>query len=339
MAHRIALNFEDGVTRFIECDGNEVVADAAYRARLNIPMDCRDGACGTCKSKCESGRFRMGDYIEDALSEDEASEGYVLTCQLRPESDCVISIPATSALCKSGPTAFEAELADVRKLSDTTIGFTVALDQPDALSFLPGQYMQVSVPGTSESRAYSFSSCVSGGRADFLVRNIPGGLMSTYLSSQAATGDRLTLRGPVGAFYLRELRRPTLFLAGGTGLAPFLAMLEYLEEQGGPAHPVRLVYGVTRDVDMVEVEKLERFAGTMEDFTFDVCVSDTASTHSLTGFVTDHFGAADLNDGEADVYLCGPPPMVDAVKAHFDKIGVKPAAFYHEKFVAAEAAI
>ena len=50
MSFQIALNFEDGVTRFIECRPNEVVADASYRQRINIPLDCRDGACGTCKS-------------------------------------------------------------------------------------------------------------------------------------------------------------------------------------------------------------------------------------------------------------------------------------------------
>lgn len=49
MTHQIALNFEDGVTRFIEANLGETVADAAYRQGINIPLDCRDGACGACK--------------------------------------------------------------------------------------------------------------------------------------------------------------------------------------------------------------------------------------------------------------------------------------------------
>ena len=52
MSHRVALSFEDGVTRFIDCDDDQTVADAAYRSRINIPLDCRDGACGTCKANC-----------------------------------------------------------------------------------------------------------------------------------------------------------------------------------------------------------------------------------------------------------------------------------------------
>lgn len=49
MAYNIALQFEDGVTRIILCEATELVADAAYRQKINIPLDCRDGACGTCK--------------------------------------------------------------------------------------------------------------------------------------------------------------------------------------------------------------------------------------------------------------------------------------------------
>lgn len=333
---RVALNFEDGVTRFIECGANEVLVDAAYRARLNIPMDCRDGVCGTCKCKVEAGSFELGDYIEDALSDDERGQGFALSCQMRPSSDCVVSVPATSAMCKSGPVEYGASLVEVRPLSQTTLGFSVALDDPDALGFLPGQYVQVSVPGMDTSRAYSFSSMVNDGRVDFLVRNIPGGLMSTYLSAKAKPGDRLTLKGPSGAFYLRELKRPALFLAGGTGLAPFLAMLEHLSERDGPSQTVRLIYGVTRDVDLVEVQRLEALRAKLPGFTYDVCISDPESQAPLKGFVTDHFGAGDLHGGDCDVYLCGPPPMVEAVRRHFSTIGVTPAVFHYEKFNPAE---
>ena len=97
MAFNVALQFEDGVTRIISCEAQELIADAAYRAKINIPLDCRDGACGTCKCFCESGEYEMGVYIDDALAEDEAAKGYVLTCQMKPKSDCVIKVPASAA--------------------------------------------------------------------------------------------------------------------------------------------------------------------------------------------------------------------------------------------------
>ena len=75
MAHQVALAFEDGVTRFISVDPGQTVADASYRQRINIPLDCRDGACGTCKALCESGTYDGGTYVEDALTADEAEQG------------------------------------------------------------------------------------------------------------------------------------------------------------------------------------------------------------------------------------------------------------------------
>lgn len=97
MTYSIALNFEDGVTRFIDCKPGETVLDAAYRQRINLPMDCSDGVCGTCKCHCESGDYTLGDdYIEDALSDDEASQGQVLTCQMQARSNCVRRAPPRS---------------------------------------------------------------------------------------------------------------------------------------------------------------------------------------------------------------------------------------------------
>ena len=67
MTYRVALNFEDGATRFIECNEGEKVLDAAYRNKINLPMDCSDGVCGTCKCRCEQGEYDLGDeYLEDA---------------------------------------------------------------------------------------------------------------------------------------------------------------------------------------------------------------------------------------------------------------------------------
>ena len=70
--HRVALSFEDGVTRFVTCKEGQSIADASYRSRINIPVDCSDGACGTCKAFCESGDYDGGSYIDDALSADES---------------------------------------------------------------------------------------------------------------------------------------------------------------------------------------------------------------------------------------------------------------------------
>ena len=99
--YSVALSFEDGVTRFITCRDDQTVADASYRQRINIPLDCRDGACGTCKALCESGNYDGGTYIDDALAPDEAAAGYVLPCSMKPRSDLVLQIASTSDVAKT----------------------------------------------------------------------------------------------------------------------------------------------------------------------------------------------------------------------------------------------
>ncbi|MFY4695286.1 benzoate 1,2-dioxygenase electron transfer component BenC [Burkholderia glumae] len=329
-SYNIALNFEDGVTRFVECDVGEKVLDAAFRAKINLPMDCSDGVCGTCKCRAESGSYDMGDdYIEDALSEDEKESGLVLTCQMVPQSDCVIAVPASSTACKTGRSKFSATVTKVEPHNDAAV--VLELDVNGARPvFLPGQYVNIDVPGSGQHRSYSFSSAPGQTRISFLIKKIRGGVMSTWLES-APVGSEVELTGPLGSFYLRAVERPLLFLAGGTGLAPFLSMLEVLASANSH-QKIHLVYGVTRDLDLVQVDAIEAFKAKLPNFTYGTVVADANSKHEKKGWVTQHIPADALNDGAVDVYLCGPPPMVDAVRKYFDNTGAKPNSFHYEKF-------
>lgn len=329
MCYRIALNFEDGVTRFIDCKAGEKVLDAAFRNKINLPMDCSDGVCGTCKCRAESGSYDLGeDYIEDALTGDEAAEGLVLTCQMVPTADCVLAVPTTSGACKTGQQTFAATVTRITPHQDAAV--VLELDTDAAPAFLPGQYVNIDVPGSGVSRSYSFSSAPGEKRLGFLMKKIPGGVMSGWLA-QAAPGARLQITGPMGSFYLREGTGPLLFLAGGTGLAPFLSMLEVLARARSQQR-VHLIYGVTRDQDLVLVDEIAAYAARLPGFTFDTVVADPASDHPRKGWVTQHMPAALLTTGAVDIYLCGPPPMVDAVRHYLDDTGVKPASFHYEKF-------
>ncbi|NRP74495.1 Benzoate 1,2-dioxygenase electron transfer component [Ensifer psoraleae] len=329
-SYSIALNFEDGVTRFIECKDGEKVLDAAFRNKINLPMDCSDGVCGTCKCRAESGSYELGDdYIDDALTADEAESGLVLTCQMRPSSDCIIAVPTTSIACKTGQQTFAATVAAVVPHNDAAIVLELDADA-EAPAFLPGQYVNIGVPGSGEHRSYSFSTAPGQQRIGFLIKKIPGGVMSGWLE-RAETGTKLELTGPLGSFYLREVERPLLFLAGGTGLAPFLSMLEVLARENSQER-VHLVYGVTRDLDLVLVDEIEAYAKRLANFTCSTVVAEESSSHPRKGWVTQHMPAEALNGGDVDVYLCGPLPMVDAVRTYFDDNGVKPHSFHYEKF-------
>lgn len=329
--HQVALAFEDGVTRFITCAEDQTVADASYRARINIPLDCRDGACGTCKAQCESGEYDGGTYIDDALSADEAASGLVLPCSMKPRSDLVLQIASTSAVAKTRAATYKATITRLERLSPTTMSFTLETNERDQLAFLPGQYVNLEVPGTGESRSYSFSTAPDDPSLGFLVKLTQGGVMSTWLSEQAAVGDDISFTGPNGSFFLRESARPLLLIAGGTGLAPILSILHKLRDCGS-TRPTHLIYGVSSDDDLVELDRLEDLASAIPGLTWDHCVSDPATVAANQGYVMSLIRPEHLHEGDVAVYLCGPPPMVEAVRQHFGDQGVEPTGFYYEKF-------
>jgi benzoate/toluate 1,2-dioxygenase reductase subunit len=159
--------------------------------------------------------------------------------------------------------------------------------------------------------------------------------MSTYLDTRAKTGDRLLLNGPFGRFDLRAPRWPILFL-GGTGVGPILSKPEHLATRGDSEWPVRLVYGARDDADLVEIERIEELRA-IPIFTYDTC-SGHGSQHPLTGHVTDHFSAGALNNGDVDVYLCGPPEMIESGRQHLAKLGLLSASIHFDKFAPASEA-
>lgn len=332
--HQVALSFEDGVTRFIACRPDQTVADASYRQRINIPLDCRDGACGTCKALCESGEYDGGNYIEDALSDDEVAQGYALPCSMRPKSDLVLQIASTSEVAKTKAATYTGTISAIDRLSPTTVELKVQLANRSELAFLPGQYVNIDVPGTDVKRSYSFSNAPDEDELSFLVKISAGGVMSDYLTERAAVGDELSLTGPHGSFFLRETDRPVLLLAGGTGLAPILSMLRKLhaDESDRTAH---LVYGVSTDDDLVSLDELHTLAERLPGFTWDHCVSAQESVAENKGHVTDLIRGEHLHGGDVALYLCGPPAMVESVRQGVGSLGVEPTGFYYEKFALA----
>ena len=330
---KIALNFEDGLTRIIDVKQGETIADAAFEARINIPLDCNDGVCGTCKCRVRSGQFDMGDeYIEDAITDEEIAEGYGLACQMRPESDMVVDILASSAACKVKTEKFATTITALEFVSSEIVKLVVKTQNGSKISFLPGQYANIEIPNLGITRSFSFSGKSDSDTLEFLVRLLPQGAMSDYLRNDAQVGATLYMTAPFGSFYLRDLAKPALFFAGGTGIAPFLAMLERLYTEGGVKNPIQLFYGATTDENLVELDRLKAFSEKLP-FTYFPCVSIEKSTVHAQGFVTQWVNKKHLGSHSYDVYVCGPPPMVDAVNGAIAKEQIVQNQYFTEKFV------
>lgn len=341
MQHNVALCFSDGQTRFIKVGHNDLLMDAAFRNGITLPVDCREGVCGTCRGLCESGQYQM-DYVdEEALTPSELQARHVLSCQTRVQSDCTFYYDFDASLCLSAPArTLSAQVSRLLRVSDdTAILFLQLSGSSPMLEFLPGQYANLEIPGTEIQRAYSFANRPDpSNQLQFLIRMLPGGQMGQYLEQRCQVGDEVKLTGPYGAFYRRQSERPLYFLAGGTGLSAFLAMLD--DMLGTPLNvPVRLFYGVNRQQDLCELERLQRYKDQLPDFDFLPVVSQPDEGWAgATGFVQQHLPLSVLQAQPFDMYLCGPPPMIDAVRQWCDQSGLAHGRLYAEKFIAPGAA-
>jgi anthranilate 1,2-dioxygenase reductase subunit len=336
MKHKVALNFADGKTVFVDIQANEVLLDAALRNGVSIPLDCREGVCGTCQGRCESGSYTQ-DYVdEETLSANDLAQRKMLSCQTRVQSDASFYFDFDSSLCHQGATAtVAARVEAVRLVSETTAILQLdASARKEQLDFLPGQYARMKVPGADEWRSYSFANYPNEhNRLQFLIRLLPDGVMSNYLREQCQVGQTIELQAPLGAFYLRHVERPLVMVAGGTGLSAFLGMLDGISARGGCGQPVRLYYGVTNASDLCELERLDGYSSKIDGFTLETVVMNPGSDwKGKTGLIPAHFDRGFLESNEFDMYVCGPPPMVEAIKTWLTDQNIRNPHLYYEKF-------
>ena len=335
--HEVTFVFEDG--RIVKFDASEDdnLYFAALKNKVRILTDCLEGACATCKGVCTSGSYELAEYTEEALTQDEIDRREVLTCQMHVKSDCVIEFPYESRVAlKSKPESRVARVSELEMISSTVAKLVV---EPDAgaspISFIPGQYVHLSVPGTSEHRSYSFANAAfESGRYTFYIKVLEQGAMSDYLSQRAQPGDEMTVTGPFGHFYLRPVERPIVMVAGGTGLAPMLSILDTLAANGETDRPIRLLYGANAADELFAFDQLAKYAADGLDLVTEFCVVEPADGwNAATGHVTGLLREEILNAGDCDIYLCGPPPMIDAAEAWLSEQGHGPSMVHAEKFV------
>jgi NAD(P)H-flavin reductase/ferredoxin len=338
ISHEVTMVFEDGRVVKINAAEDDNIYFAALKSKVRILTDCLEGACATCKGTCTSGDYELDEFTDEALTQEEYARREVLTCQMHAKSDCVIEFPYESRIAlKSEPETRSGMISEVTMISSTVAKLVVEPEADTApISFIPGQYVHLSVPGTSEHRSYSFANAAfEADQHKFYVKLLEQGEMSDYLSKRAAIGDNVIITGPFGRFYLRPVERPVVMVAGGTGLAPMLSMLETMAANGETDYPVKLLYGANAEDELFAFDQLTGYVAQGLNLSIELCVVEPRKDwESATGHVTSLLRQDILNGGDCEVYLCGPPPMIDAAETWLTVNGVAANRVHAEKFVA-----
>ncbi|HZO82395.1 MAG TPA: FAD-binding oxidoreductase [Candidatus Binataceae bacterium] len=337
-AHRVILRFEDGLEKAIDVGAREFVLDAALRQGVPLVHQCRSGSCSTCVARLESGAVEMVRDRALALIAAEVAEGKRLLCSAHALADSVVGLHYPSTLIYQGERrSFEARVKSVEWPADSVARLTVTLPPRSSFAFRAGQYVRIKVPGSEEWRSYSM--CTTPRElpvAAFLVRILPGGVMSEYLRGCARAGDRLEIEGPLGAFILHPGKGTRVFVAGGTGLAPILAMLDAIRRGGGPRPKMILSFGCASDKTFFYRDEIELRQWWMPELSVRLSADrvDDPASGLIQGTAVDALGHQPLGDPEASAYVCGPPPMIEAARRRLTELGVPPERIFAERFVA-----
>jgi propane monooxygenase reductase component len=344
MGEKFTVRFEP-VDLEIEVDEDETVLHAAFRQGLMLMHGCKEGQCSSCKSFLLDGEVDLERYSTFALPDFEEAEGYTLLCRAHPMSDLEVELlNFDEEILRSGVAIQTARtrVEAVERLTHDIRLLRVALVEPDQLSFQPGQYVDIRIPGREEHRSFSMANTpATAHELEFMIKLYPDGHFSGLLDSgEIKVGDELELTGPYGVFTLRASSpRRLLFIGGGAGMAPILSLLRSLEEAGN-VRPAVYYYGARRPDDLFHVEELEGLAQSLPDFRFVPALSEAEGDQNgwtgETGLITDVVDRLEGDVGEVEAYVCGPPPMVEAAIALLERRGVPESHIHFDKFTTTE---
>ena len=325
----------------IEVDEGQTILRAAAEQGIMLMHGCKEGQCAACKSFVLDGEdIELDRYSTFALPDYEKEEGFTLLCRAHPYEDLTIELlQYDEEMIRNGLPIQEAEAEVVSNdpVTHDMRHLVLRLTEPAELKFFPGQYVDITVPGTDETRSFSMANITSrdGGLLEFVIKVYPDGLFSHFLDTRLAVGDRLHLSGPFGVFTLRESPDAELiFVGGGAGMAPILSLLRSMAERGID-RKATYYYGARQRRDLCFEKELRELEETLPNFRYIPALSEAAPDDDWdgeTGLITDVVKRLAGNLAGAHAYVCGPPPMVEAAQVMLAVAGVEEKRIYFDKF-------
>jgi toluene monooxygenase electron transfer component len=332
-----------------DCEPTERILYAALSRGLTLPYECATGTCGTCRGRLMQGAAHVEWDEAPGFARLKRDKGDMLMCQARPTADCLFRVPANVACKPDSPTLpahRTGRIEAVRKLTPDVLDFEVPLSRP--MTFDAGQFVVLEAPGVKGGRAYSMVNFGRGvDRLKLVVKQKAGGRFCDWLFRGGIEGTAVSVFGPLGrATFDPGERRNILCIAGGSGIAGMLAILEHAtRESYFNQHSGHVYFGVRTLADGFYLQELSDMAaaagGNLE-------VTLVLSHEQIPGHAHPQYPAIRLMHGMVsdataqamagrynDIvgFVAGPPPMVDgALRLLIRDARLPPQFIRYDKF-------
>jgi len=315
----------------------ESVLTAALRQGVMLPYSCKNGTCGSCKGLVLEGEVHYPFHPPMALERADIAQGFALMCQAEPQEDLVISVREIEAVRDIEVRKLPARVIEKTLLTSNVVRLRLKLPAAQRLQFLAGQYVDALLEG-GRRRAFSIASCPSlEDEIELHIRHVDGGDFTGFVFDTLRERDILRLEGPLGNFFVRndDPQRPMIMAGGGTGFAPLKSMIENLIE-GRDQREVHLYWGARTRADLYLDEIPVAWARDHANIHYRRALSEAddsgAGTEWFPGLVHEAVLEQHPDLSDFDVYMSGPPAMIDAARASFLRHGLQPDRLYYDSF-------
>ena len=323
----------------IEVKGGDTLLSSLMGQGIFIPSACGGrGTCAYCKCRIAEGGGPVVPTEEPLLTEEDLKTDVRISCQVKVRNDMAIEIPEELFQVRQ----FRGAVERIRDLTHDINELRIRLLEPETIDFTPGQYIQLEAPAYGDNpepvyRAYSIASPPSDDRhVELIVRLVPGGICTTWVFTVLREGQEVSLNGPYGDFRLTEADGEMIWIAGGSGMAPFWAMVRHMKE-AGIRRECTFFFGAVQGRDLFLTEELRQLEGELPWFHYVPALSGPADSDGWTGErgliteVVDRSVSAD-GIGSKEAYLCGSGGMIEAARKLLQGKGMPDEQIFYDKF-------
>jgi p-cymene methyl-monooxygenase electron transfer component len=320
-----------------EVPSGQTLLEAALKNGVPFPHNCTVGTCGSCKCKLKTGRVSALTDFGYTLSQQEIAAGFILACQAVPKNtltEIVVEVATDAPAAEK----FTGRITATSDLTHDIKRVTLEIDRP--VKFVAGQYANLKIPGVQRARNYSFADAPEReGRTqlNFFIRKVPHGAFTEPLFDGKLNGLDLEIDAPHGGFHLRAGAGPMVCIAGGSGLAPLMSVLESARRDR-VRRPCAFLFGARTQADLYCLDQIRQIQESWPDkFAYLPVLSHEVGETTWSGarglvtqFITDAMPGIDWSIAEG--YMCGPPGMIDAGIDSMTEAGVKLENIFYDKF-------